>query len=165
MSTRGAWGFIKNNELKVTYCHGGAYVEHLGEIVLGLTKKYYDVLENIYDNTVLVNADTTATDAQIKEILPEWSNFSVGSETKDDWYCLLRNVQNNPEAYTQGCKYMIDSHEFVTSPYCEYSYIINLDERRLEVHRDTGSPVTIPLGKLPETLTSYINQLDRGDTK
>lgn len=48
MSTRGAWGFIKNNELKVTYCHGGAYVEHLGEIVLGLTKKYYDVLENIY---------------------------------------------------------------------------------------------------------------------
>lgn len=133
MGTRGLYGFRKNGIDKLTYNHFDSYPDCLGGTMVEFCKTTsLKEMNEIFDKIVLVLEHTVPTQTQVKECIEYYdSNVSVGSP--EDWYCLLRGAQGNPNVYKHGFKYMIDSHNFIKdSLFCEYAYIINLDTECLE---------------------------------
>ena len=133
MGTRGLYGFRKNGVDKLTYNHYDSYPDCLGATMIDFCKNTSTKeMNEIFDRIVLVKEDSEPTKAQINECA-EYYNGSVSTQSVTDWYCLLREAQGNPDAYKNGLKYMIDSHNFIKdSLFCEYAYIINLDQNELE---------------------------------
>lgn len=133
MGTRGLYGFRKNGIDKTTYNHFDSYPDYLGNIMVEFCQKTSIAeMNEIFDRIVLVEEGSEPTKRQILECM-EFYDGSVSNQTPEDWYCLLRNAQGNPNVYKHGLNYMIDNHEFIKdSLFCEYAYIINLDENCLE---------------------------------
>jgi len=135
MGTRGLWGFRKNGNDKLTYNHFDSYPSGLGEEIKKFIVGHVDDLDAIEDRIELVNEDTPPTNEQIEE-LKKFADQRVSTGELTEWYVLLRDTQGNPEAYSNGLKYMIDSHNFIkNSLFCEWAYIINLDAKNLELWR------------------------------
>lgn len=135
MGTRGLYGFRKNGEDKLTYNHWDSYPDCLGDTMVRFCKETsIEELNEIFDRIVLVNEGDKPTKAQILECA-EYYNGSVSNQSIEDWYCLLREAQGNPDVYKHGLKYMIDNKNFIKdSLFCEYAYIINLDDNYLEFY-------------------------------
>lgn len=133
MGTRGLYGFRKNGIDKLTYNHFDSYPNWLGEVMVEFCKTTsIEEMNDIYDRIILVAEDSAPTKEQIVECV-EFYDGSVSSGQIEDWYCLLRNAQGNPNVYKHGLKYMIDNRGFIEdSLWCEYAYIINLDTNCLE---------------------------------
>ena len=136
MGTRGAYGFIKNGEMKITYNHYDSYLSELGFNVMRFIASTSNIeLNEIFDNIIMVNEDSIPTQEQIKEC-KKYLNLAVGTGEINNWYCLLRNAQGKLSEYKNGLKYMIDSKEFMgDSLFCEYAYILNLDNNYLEIYK------------------------------
>lgn len=136
MGTRGAFGFVVNEDLKVSYNHFDSYPDGLGKDVVHFIKLVGTVnnLLTIAKQIELIDSDSKPTKKQIKEC-ENWTDLNVASQSTDDWYCLLRDSQGDLMAYTKGLKYMIDSRDFLhDSLFCEYAYLINLHTEKLEVY-------------------------------
>jgi len=135
MGTRGAYGFYKDGETKVTYNHYDSYLEGLGEDVVEFVRKTdIQKLNTIFDELIMVDEDGTPTKEQI-QALEKWSDTRVSTGELTEWYVLLRNAQGNLMAFKEGLRYMIDGKGFLNdSLFCEYAYIINLDENVLEIY-------------------------------
>lgn len=139
MGTRGLYGFRKNGIDKCTYNHWDSYPSCLGSTVVEFCKNHtIEEMNYIFDKIVLVDENSTPTEKQIEECIENgYSDFSVGSGAQTDWYCLLRNCQGDLEclAKAENHAYMIDGIDFIKdSLYCEYAYIINLDDKVLEFY-------------------------------
>ena len=139
MGTRGLYGFRKNEQDKTTYNHFDSYPEYLGANILEFIKKHSIAeMNTFYDCIVMVNQNNIPTDEQKKNCKENnFIDLSVGSQSENDWYCLLRNVQGDLETLYK-CKYpyMIDNRDFIKdSLFCEYAYIINLDTNVLEFYK------------------------------
>lgn len=133
MGTRGCYGFRKNGIDKLTYNHFDSYPDYLGKIMVKFCKETsLDEMNAIYDRLILVNEDNKPTLKQIEEC-KKYYDGSVSCNTPEDWYCLLRNAQGEPNVYKNGLRYMIDNCNFIKdSLWCEFAYIINLDTKKLE---------------------------------
>lgn len=133
MGTRGLYGFRKNGIDKLTYNHYDSYPDWLGNVMVTFCKNTsVEEMNKIFDRIVLVDEHSKPTKQQIEECA-QYYDGSVASQSVEDWYCLLRNAQGNPNVYKDGLKYMIDSQDFIKdSLFCEYAYIINLDTNCLE---------------------------------
>ncbi|MGI9862322.1 hypothetical protein SDD30_13170 [Moorella naiadis] len=96
----------------------------------------YERMVDAAGKIILVDGDSRPTPDQIKEC-ERFADLSVGEQRLDDWYCLLRHAQGRPRAYTAGgLRYMIDNRDFLAdSLFCEWAYIINLDDKVLEIYR------------------------------
>lgn len=142
MSTRGLYGIRKNGVDKCTYNHCDSYPSGLGyDIVKFCAQNSIEDLARLFDNIELVDEDSTPTQSQIDECIKDgYTDFCVASQSTTDWYCLLRNLQGNFVAYqrclNQNSKvYMTDGIDFIKdSLFCEYAYIINLDDEVLEFY-------------------------------
>lgn len=140
MSTRGTYGFRKDGVDKLTYNHFDSYPNWLGRKVAEFCKNH-DIkeLHNIFDKIIMVREGDTPTERQIEECIKNgFSDFTVSSGSETDWYCLLRNCQGNLEclAEVKGHAYMTTSGDFIKdSLFCEYAYIINLDDEVLEFYK------------------------------
>ena len=136
MGTRGAYGFIKNGKMKITYNHYDSYLSELGFSIMRFIAATSNMeLNEIFDNIIMVNGDSIPTQEQIEEC-KKYLNLDVGNQNIDDWYCLLRNAQGNLNEYKNGLRYMIDNKEFMgDSLFCEYAYILNLDNNYLEIYK------------------------------
>ena len=140
MSTMGLYGFRKNGQDKTTYNHGDSYPDWLGkEIVNFCHNNSVATIRKICDNIEMINKNIPPTKEQIKLCVDAgFYDSSVGSQSKEDWYCLLRGLQGNLEelkknALDKGKVFMLDNHDFIKdSMLCEYAYIINLDTEKLE---------------------------------
>lgn len=133
MGTRGLYGFRMNGLDKTTYNHFDSYPDILGRDIVNFCSNYSaDEMKEIFKKIILVSELDTPTNEQIVEC-KQFANLSVYTKRLDDWYCLLRNSQGKLEPYTNGLRYMIDNSSFIKeSLFCEYAYIINLDENVLE---------------------------------
>lgn len=133
MGTRGLYGFRKNGVDKLTYNHYDSYPSCLGEAMVEFCKETsIEEMNEIFDKLILVVENSTPTKEQITECA-EFYDGGVSTGKIDDWYCLLREAQGNPNVYKHGLRYMIDNQNFINdSLFCEYAYIINLDTNCLE---------------------------------
>lgn len=139
MSTRGAWGFRIDGIDKVTYSHSDSYPEWLGLKMAEFLKTVtVEQLLKIAQNLKMVCEQVEPTQEEIDFVYkkyPELPITHVGKGTPGDWYCLLRNTQQDFETYKKGFPFMIDSEDFLAeSLFCEYAYIINLDDNVLEFY-------------------------------
>lgn len=141
MGTRGTIGFYKNGKGKITYNHFDSYPEGIGKDILEEIRGVpIEKLNEIFDGIKLIkNEDKKPTKEEIKKY-QKYSNASVGGQGTGNkevitYYQLLRNLQGTLKPYIEGkVKLLIDNENFLKdSLFCEWSYIINLDENVLEV--------------------------------
>lgn len=142
MSTRGLYGFRKDGVDKLTYNHSDSYPERLGKkISIFCATNTVEQMKSIYDHIVMIDESVPPTKVQIQECVKAgYYDGRVSERSTDDWYCLLRNLQGNFDElsdFATGNKkvYMSDNSGFIKdSLFCEYAYIINLDEETLEFY-------------------------------
>lgn len=138
MGTRGLYGFRYHGIDKTTYNHYDSYPDCLGSDMIEYCSKHdVETMRKIYDNIYLVNESVKPTQKDIDLcVTAGWYDGNVSLQTPDEWYCLLRNTQGNLsvyDSYLDGKLPMIDNHHFIEdSLFCEYAYIINLDDEVLE---------------------------------
>jgi hypothetical protein len=158
MGTRGAWGYIKNDEMKVTYNHFDSYPEGLGQRVLDFCNtKTVSELNEIYEKMRIVEEDDAPTINDIELCKKHYLvDLGVSRQSVDDWYCLLRKAQGDPQKYAD-VGIMTDGSNFLKdSLFCEYAYLINLDSNMLEIYE--GFQKSQPKGRFSDvekTETEY----------
>lgn len=137
MSTRGSYGFRKNQIDKVTYNHCDSYPTYLGREIFNFVKSTeIDELKRIANDIKLVAGDSKPTPDNISNYR-KFSDLGVSEQTVNDWYCLIHSTQGNLAVYKDGeVSHMIDGESFLKdSLFCEWAYIINLDSMKLEVYK------------------------------
>lgn len=148
MGTRGIFGLRKNGKDKISYNHYDSSPDCLGEIMNDFVSDHdYDELSELFDRLQLVDESfrtSQFTDEQkekYKEYLKRKDFFNhsiIDNATGEDitMYQFLREYQGNLERYFEipEIDLMIDNSKFIKdSLFCEWGYIINLDNRVLEV--------------------------------
>jgi len=134
MGTRGTFGFRIDGEDKLTYNHFDSYPEGLGKTIVEFVhsvKSWDTVKEQVRALRDISNTKPTQEDI---EACASVTDLSVSNQSTEDWYCLLRNTQGNPNAILQVGRYE-GANEFINdSLFCEYGYIVNLDDMTLELY-------------------------------
>ena len=140
MSTRGAIGFYCKGKGKITYNHWDSYPSDLG---INILEEIRDIpiekLKEVFEQIKLIKDEQAKPTAEEFKQYSEYSDPSVGGSTSNTkvktYYQLLRKLQGTLKPYIEGkVKIMIDSESFLKdSLFCEWAYIINLDEEVLEV--------------------------------
>ncbi len=134
MGTRGLVGFVIDGEVKATYNHSDSYPEGVGQDVLDFARTVNEGTPGKARAIVLVDEQDTPTPEQ-KAHLSQYANLGVSTRSDEDWYCLLRSAQGDLQAYLDA-GVMIDNQDFgQDSLFCEWGYLVNLDETKLEVYK------------------------------
>lgn len=139
MGTRGTFGVRIDGEDKFSYNHFDSYPEALGVDVLNdlvkmLEEWGQDKMKEQARKLTFVDDETPPTPEQMTE-LAAFTVVRVGDQTGTDWYGVLRELQGKiMDTLTVG--YAADGNDFIKdSLFCEYGYILNLDESNLEIYR------------------------------
>ena len=145
MGTRGLYGVRKNGKDMLTYNHWDSYPTGLGKDVFNFCRALDIKQLNMFaDKLVMVQEDSKPTEEQIEICVSNgFYNDSVSTGSTTDWYCLLRNLQGEFGKYKAltldenvTTIFMTDCSNFIQdSCFCEYGYIINLDEEVVEFWR------------------------------
>lgn len=159
MGTRGAYGFIKNKEMKVSYNHFDSYLEGLGNNMVDFVKNTSkEQLNEIYDEIILVKENEKPNKKQNEEITKFLEKYSLENcineenfgNRQRDWYYLLRNCQGEPNLFKEGLKYMTDDKEFLEDNlFCEYAYLIDLDNDKFIIQSNERK-VIYDLDRIPD---------------
>jgi len=160
MGTRGIHGFSKGGKFKISYNQYDMYPTGVGA---DLAKELRDMsvreLNEAWKRIRLVSGKRPPSDKN-KERYAGIGNLDVSTGSMDDWYCVLRNCQgtlipwvkgivtsrdynsdtrewtDNVYKLEQPVGHMLDASDFVTdSLFCEWGYIVNLDNNTFEVYR------------------------------
>lgn len=136
MGARGAYGFRIDGADKITYNHFDSYPEALGLDMAKYVKNHTDAeLTEAARRLIAIEPDSKATPEQIEKY-KQFADASVSSGNLSEWYVLLRGAQRNPEAWHQGLDHFSSDGEFMAdSLFCEFAYVVNLDEGTLEYYR------------------------------
>ena len=134
MGTRGAFGFYQNGVTKVAYNHYDSYPDCLGSrmATFAQTVCKTKLAEQVTRLKEVPNRPPSNTEVVA---LKQFSNLDVGSKDIREWYCLLRKTQGNPEALLEAGFYECALSFLADSLFCEWAYIINLDDGVFEVYR------------------------------
>lgn len=144
MGTRGAIGFRLEGNDHVTYNHNDSGPGYLGVDVVSFLHDRAQVeghdgliggLKQQVRSLVPIDASVPPTEHQkawCKSLDLLNTNVSTGSE--DDWFCLLYNAQGNVERTLQARFFEPSQTFLLDSLFCEYAYLINLDEETLEFY-------------------------------
>ena len=143
MSTRGLYGIRKGEVDKCTYNHCDSYPDGLGRDILQFCATHSEQqISDLYNLIELFNTNVPPTEEQKAMCkINGYVNLNVSSQFDSDWYCLLRELQGNIDAWDEALKQksklpMEDDCKFIKdSLFCEYAYIINLDTHVLEFWR------------------------------
>jgi hypothetical protein len=137
MATRGIVGFTAEGQDHFVYNHFDSYPDGLGEDMVAF------VINKVAKNTELYRAmaaamrDVSGTDPTPEDIKAcrEYTDLGVSNnQSTDDWYCLLRDTQGDPEAILK-CGLYENYNDFIyDSLFCEYAYVINFDTGMLEFY-------------------------------
>ena len=163
MGTRGAIGFVLDGKWYVTYNHFDSYPSGLGMEVLEFCKSVEDweILKQRVKNLTLVDEEIPVPEDLIEKYScygqTDVGGVRLAAGTLEDWYNLLRQIQGVAtlhEIYVGNLEHMIDNHFFMRdSLFCEWAYIIDLDEMGLRVYKgfnkNTPSEKFLPPDILP----------------
>ena len=114
MSTRGVWGFRKNNEDKLIYNHGDSYPTYLGKEVFEAIKEYkVEDMKSAFDMMTAVDEDKKPTKNELKELAYSYRH-EMSKCDSESWYVALREAQGNLVAYiVNKLPYYINSNNFI----------------------------------------------------
>ena len=138
MSTRGVVGFRHKQKDLVAYNHSDSYPAYLGDKIVRdlhdlLQKGLKELIQQVEALTV-VTEETPRPDEKEQRRLRKYSNPGVGSPD-EYWYRALRETQGDIKAILKS-RYLLDSASTILdSLYCEWGYIVNLDDETLEIYR------------------------------
>lgn len=145
MGTRGAIGFVLDEKWYVTYNHFDSYPSYLGMNVLEFCKSVddWEVLKKRVRNLTLVDEDIPVPADLVEKYScygqTDMGGVRIAAGTLENWYNLLRQIQGVQtlhEIYVGNLEHMIDNHLFMgDSLFCEWAYIIDLDEMGLRVYK------------------------------
>lgn len=137
MGTRGSYGFKLNGEFVLQYNHFDSYQGGLGEEIVKFVKhvqdnNFWNQLKDNIKKLEFVNTGDTPTPEHMKQ----FKRFrDKGVNAGEGYYSLLRNLQNGESLYTvlngEVLIWAIDNDFIKESLFCEYAYIIDLDEETL----------------------------------
>ena len=140
MGTRGAFGVRIDGQDKITYNHWDSYPSALGidfmDAVKTLMLKYgLEGLREKARGIRVIAKGCPAPTAQDIDRYKELLDTNVSLRSVSDWYCLLRGLQGDLEkVFEYGV--IQDSAAFLKySLFCEWAYILNLDEGAVEVYQ------------------------------
>lgn len=168
MSTRGYFGIKKKGELKGAYNHWDSYPSGLGvDLARTITKidkdERLEVLSDTFDYIELINENTEPTKEQI-ELCQKANvvNLNVGNRSLDDWYCLLRETQGDLQIYIDKIiPYMVNGNDFLEDTlFCEYAYIIDLDDNEFRVYSGASEIFTTSLLNVNEDEIRDLDYVD-----
>lgn len=99
MGTRGLFGFYFRGTYYVCYNHWDSYPSALGkdlikELYRAQKMKQLDEWITMLQKLRIVDLNTEPSLDDIQRLEP-YTDTSVGSETRMDWYCLLRKAQGS----------------------------------------------------------------------
>ncbi len=140
MGTRGLVGIKVNGKYSGYYNHFDSYPDGLGHGMIEFVKKLdasnIETMKYNCENLIIVEANSEPTKEEIDKYC-QFSNSKVRSGT--DWYSLLRNIQGADylDAILRGkLSHIFNDIGFIRdSLFCEYAYILNLDELTLDFYR------------------------------
>lgn len=146
IGTRGIVGVIVDKTAKTSYNHYDSYPEGLGTQVL-LSLRTVAAAKDAREGWAEITRQARAvrmikdgpeaekpTDAD-KAALAEYLDTRVSEGTADDWYALTRHLQGKLLGMLQA-GYMVDAEDFPRdSLFCEWGYVLNLDEGTFEVYK------------------------------
>lgn len=139
MGTRGAIGFRHNGRDKIVYNHFDSYPDCLGEEIVTLAKVVATRIPEIAGLVAgwrPIDKDEKPTPEIIaKAKAMDIIDLKVSNRSTDDWYCLTRGAQGDLLKLLELGVFE-PSDDFLTdSLFCEYAYIINLDDGTLEFYQ------------------------------
>lgn len=136
MGTRGAYGFRQGSKDILGYCHWDSYPSGLGKDILAYCRSRTPAqMAETASRIVLIGHDHVPTEQEIADHR-DLLDTGVGNQSVTDPYCLLRGAQGSLEAYDVANHYlMVTAGDFLADGlFCEYAYIVNLDEGVLECY-------------------------------
>lgn len=143
MGTRGAIGFYRDGRTKATYNHFDSYPDVTGAEMVEYCKRFtVDQMKDVFDRLYLVSSRAHPSEEECEKF-KSFADVSVGdvrvgaSLENIEWYQLLRDMQGTLKHYhmMDGYLAMIDGSKFLQdSLFCEYAYIVNLDDEALEFY-------------------------------
>ncbi len=130
---------------KATYNHFDSYPDGVGADILqelkeALKEHGLEKLRQRFEKIVMIKKGNEKPSPEMIEKYDKHKNTGVGGPMNNTevktWYQLLRNTQGSLKPYFDGTvEHMIDSLSFIyDSLFCEWVYIVNLDEELLEVY-------------------------------
>lgn len=136
MGTRGFLGFVAEGREVIAYNHSDSYPDWLGVNTLKwLGTANLDTAAQAAPKVQLVTDATPPTDEQIEALQGSYNPRVGGPADRPTWYQLLRGTQGQlGEMIKAG--YVEDGSGFpADSPFAEWGYIVDFDEKRFEVYR------------------------------
>lgn len=139
MGTRGLTGFVVDNHVKAGYQQYDSYPGGVGGTVLRFAQTIaesgnYETIQALVRALRVVSEQDTPTPADLGELATRGITSAEQVSSGADWYAWLRSTQGDPQAILDS-GYILDSVAFAEdSLFCEYAYLINLDDRTLEAY-------------------------------
>lgn len=138
MSTRDVVGFRYKRKDLLAYNHSDSYPSYLGNKVVhdlhDLLQKGLKPLIRQVEALTIVTEETPRPDEKTQRRLRKYGNSGVGNPD-EYWYRALRETQGDIKAILKS-RYLLDSASTILdSLYCEWGYIVNLDDETLEIYR------------------------------
>ena len=135
MSTRGLTGFRVDGKLKAMYNHSDSYPGGRGQEMVDLVRRIVAdgkvaQMREMARDVIMVDEGDAPQD-EWRKVYDKYYDGSVNAD-RGTWYNLLRHLQGADiiEAVAEGrVIHMIDDSEFLNdSLFCEYAYIVNVDD-------------------------------------
>jgi hypothetical protein len=136
MGTRGAFGVIIGEREKIGYNQYDSYPSGKGlEALHFLRGADLGFLRTQAEKLRVVGRDDSKPTPEDVAALKPWTDLGVSEQSVDDWYCLTRGSHGDFKEMLE-CGYVLDSSDFpLDSVFCEWGYIVDLDQNRFEVYK------------------------------
>ena len=140
MGTRSATGFVlEDGTEKVSYSQYDGDPDCTGVAVLDFIHQYSDEeIKAIAERIQLVKHTDKPTEEQKQHCREQGTiDLTVGEQTENSWYCLLRKAQGGLMAWGKGLKYMLNARWFLLDETdCQWAYLVNVGKHMLEVYNN-----------------------------
>lgn len=156
MGTRGLFGFRWKGVYYLMYNHWDSYPSGLGRALLEeLLKAVWREWFRMFRRLRLIRDEDPVRKKDIRR-LEKWTDLTVGSQTTQDWYCLLRKCQGSMKAVLESGYMLLHGeyrhpHEW-NDVFIEYVYVVNFDNGMFEWFDGAHQLGAARLNRLPPDL-------------
>jgi len=159
MGTRGKFGFYYKGKYYMCYNHFDSYPSYLGvHLILEILKADLDEWTKLLESMKEVSQAVKPTAEDIEK-LKKYTDLTVSSCSKQEWFCLLR--------LTQGSFYHVLQAGYMENAYgCNmgelYVYVLNLDKKEFRAKGLQGHKLDVKMKLEKEEMLKYAREWSEG---